>query len=52
MKNKRLGLYIRLNENEKETVDKLKSEYSINISQMVKNHLMGKFKQLENEKNK
>ena len=49
---KRLGLYVRLSPNEKLIIDKLKNEYSLNISQMIKNFLKKTFERLEGEKNK
>lgn len=49
MKNKRLGLYIRLSIEDKQKIDALKSKHSINISQMIKNHISELFGRLENE---
>ncbi len=52
MKNDRLGLYVRLSKEEKDMIDLLKSKYSMNISQMIKNHLHDTFGRLENVDNR
>lgn len=49
MKKERIGFYIKLSPEEKTIVDLLKSKYSMNISQMIKNHLRDTFGRLENE---
>lgn len=47
---KKMGLYIQMNKEEKDIVEILKTKYSINISQMIKNHLREVFGRLENGK--
>jgi len=46
---KKIGLYIQMNKEEKDIVEILKTKYSINISQMIKNNLREVFGRLENE---
>jgi hypothetical protein len=47
-KSKRLGFYIELTEAEDEIIHILKKKYAVNISQLLKNHLVNYFKDLEN----
>jgi hypothetical protein len=48
--NKRAGFYLRLNENEQLVIESLKKDYSMNISQMIKNFLRKSLEELSRGK--
>ena len=51
-KSKRLGFYIELTEFEDQVVHKLKKEYAVNISQLLKNYLIDYYKKMESGEGK
>jgi hypothetical protein len=46
-KNKNMGLYIKIGENERGLIKKLKEIYCINISELVRRSILDRYNELE-----
>lgn len=51
MKNKKIGFYLHINDNEKQLINDLKNKYCINISKLIKKFLVDYHKKIEKKKN-